>query len=141
MLPPVNQGVANWLIATEQMRSNEPGSARRVRFVHQRLTPGPVNADAMRLKIGDRWPLKFGICFRHTFDVKLAMEAAMEQKQPTNVKSAARDAIESLPEDSTWDDAIYRLYVRQKIDAGLADVDAGRTVDTSELRRRLGLKP
>ena len=65
----------------------------------------------------------------------------MDRRDPTNVKSSAREAIESLPEDSTWDDAIYRLYVRQKIDAGLADVDAGRTVDTSELRRRLGLKP
>ena len=65
----------------------------------------------------------------------------MERSQSTDVKTSAREAIESLPENSTWDDVIYRMYVRQKIDAGLADVDAGRVVDTAQLRQRLGLKP
>jgi predicted transcriptional regulator len=65
----------------------------------------------------------------------------MEDTQKTDVKASAREAIELLPENSTWDDVIYRMYVRQKIDAGLADVDAGKVVDTAELRRRLGLRP
>ncbi len=59
----------------------------------------------------------------------------MTQPQNTDAKTSAREAIDSLPENSTWDDVIYRMYVRQKIDAGLADADAGRVVDTAQLRQ------
>lgn len=54
------------------------------------------------------------------------------------VKSAARETLESLPDDATWDDVIYRMYVRQKIEAGLADAEAGKLITTDEVRRRLG---
>ena len=54
------------------------------------------------------------------------------------VKSAARETLDSLPDDATWDDVIYRMYVRQKIEAGLADAEAGNLISTDELRRRLG---
>jgi predicted transcriptional regulator len=54
------------------------------------------------------------------------------------VKSAAKETLESLPDDATWDDVIYRMYVRQKIDAGLADAEAGNLISTDEVRRRLG---
>ena len=65
----------------------------------------------------------------------------MQYSQDSDVRTAAREAIESLPENSTWDDVIYRMYVHQKVDAGLADADVGRVVDTEQLRQRLGLKP
>ena len=54
------------------------------------------------------------------------------------VKSAAKATLESLPDDATWDDVIYRMYVRQKIEAGLADAEAGNLISTDEVRRRLG---
>lgn len=54
------------------------------------------------------------------------------------VKSAARETLDSLPEDTTWDEVIYRLYVRQKIEADLADAEAGNLIPTDEVRRRLG---
>ncbi|MCA9160614.1 MAG: hypothetical protein KDA72_19920 [Planctomycetales bacterium] len=54
------------------------------------------------------------------------------------VKSAAKETLESLPDDATWDDVIYRMYVRQKIEAGLADAEAGNLISTDEVRRRLG---
>lgn len=53
------------------------------------------------------------------------------------VKSAAKETLESLPDDATWDDVIYRMYVRQKIEAGLADAEAGNLISTDEVRRRL----
>ena len=56
-----------------------------------------------------------------------------------DVKTKARETIESLPEDATWDDVMYRLYVRQKIESGLADVEAGDTIPVSEVRKRFGL--
>jgi len=45
-----------------------------------------------------------------------------------------------LPENVTWDEVQYRLYVRQQIEIGLADSNAGRLVDTDEMRRRLDAK-
>ena len=63
----------------------------------------------------------------------------MPSSKQTDVKTAARDAIDQLPDDATWDDVMYRIYVRQKIDAGLCDVENGRTMTTTEVRRRFGL--
>ncbi|MCY2973413.1 MAG: hypothetical protein NTW52_01970 [Planctomycetota bacterium] len=53
------------------------------------------------------------------------------------IKEAVRSVIQSLPDNVTWDEVQYRLYVRQKIEAGLADSQAGRVVDTDEMRSRL----
>jgi predicted transcriptional regulator len=56
-----------------------------------------------------------------------------------NVKEAARQLVENLPEDVTWDDLMYQIYVRQNIEAGLADSEAGRVVEVDEIRKRFGL--
>lgn len=61
---------------------------------------------------------------------------AMEK---TTVKEEARRLVDELPEGATWDDLMYRIYVRQKIEAGLKDSEAGRTVDVAEVRARFGL--
>lgn len=55
------------------------------------------------------------------------------------VKEEARRLVEDLPEGATWDDLMYRIYVRQAIEDGLRDSDAGRTVDVAEVRARFGL--
>ena len=54
-----------------------------------------------------------------------------------NAKAHAREAIDRLPDDATWDDVMYELYVRESVDAGLADVAAGRTVPHDQVRARL----
>ena len=57
----------------------------------------------------------------------------------TNVNADARRLIDELPEDATWEDLMYRIYVRQAIEAGLDEVAAGRTLDIKEVRARFGL--
>jgi predicted transcriptional regulator len=57
----------------------------------------------------------------------------------TNIKQAAHRLIEQLPETATWDDLMYEIYVRQAIEAGLADSEAGRTLDVKEVRAKFGL--
>ena len=52
-------------------------------------------------------------------------------------KAAAKAVLDSLPDDATWEDVQYHLYVRQQIAAGLEDEAAGRLIDTDEMRRRL----
>ena len=56
-----------------------------------------------------------------------------------NVKEEARRLVENLPEDVTWDDLMYRIYVRQAIEAGLADSDANRVVEVEVVRKSFGL--
>jgi predicted transcriptional regulator len=55
------------------------------------------------------------------------------------VREQARRLVDQLPDDATWDDLLYQIYVRQSIEAGLADCQAGRLVPVEEVRRRLGL--
>jgi predicted transcriptional regulator len=51
----------------------------------------------------------------------------------TGIKQAILELAKSLPDDCTWDDVMYRLYVRQKIEAGLKDADQGRVVSHEEV--------
>ncbi len=56
-----------------------------------------------------------------------------------NVKSQALKLVRNLPAASSWDDLMYRIYVRQKIDAGLGDIEKGRTQSHTSLRKDFGL--
>ena len=52
-------------------------------------------------------------------------------------KNAARKLLDSLPEQATWDDIMYEFYVKQKIEAGLLDLQEGRVVSQAEVKQRL----
>jgi predicted transcriptional regulator len=54
-----------------------------------------------------------------------------------SAKDAARQAIERLPERATWDDIMDALYVTQKIEEGLADIEAGRTFPLEQVKAKL----
>ena len=54
-----------------------------------------------------------------------------------NIKSEARRLVESLPDTASWDDVAYEVYVRQSIEAGLAEADAGRLVDHDDALARV----
>jgi hypothetical protein len=55
------------------------------------------------------------------------------------VKEEAKRLVEKLSENSTWDDLMHEIYVRQAIEAGLADSKAGHTTDVEQVRARFGL--
>ncbi len=57
----------------------------------------------------------------------------------TDIRQEAQRLIEKLPADATWDDLMYEIYVRQAIEAGLDDSDAGRILDVKEVRAKFGL--
>jgi predicted transcriptional regulator len=50
-----------------------------------------------------------------------------------------REAMDKLPADATFDDAIEKLVFLARIEAGLADLDAGKVIPHAEVKRRLGL--
>jgi predicted transcriptional regulator len=53
------------------------------------------------------------------------------------VKEAAREIINQLPDEASWDDLLYELYVKQKIEAGLNAVKEGRSVPHEEAIKQL----
>ena len=55
------------------------------------------------------------------------------------IKKEARRLVDKLSEESTWDDLMYEIYVRQAVEAGLEDSKAGRTTDVTEVRKKFGL--
>jgi len=52
-------------------------------------------------------------------------------------KQAARQIIERMSDQASWDDIMYELYVKQKIDKGLEAARNGRTVSHEEAKKRL----
>ncbi len=53
------------------------------------------------------------------------------------VKEIARELIERLPDTASFDDLMYELYVRQKIEVGLKAAEEGRTIPHEEAKKRL----
>lgn len=55
----------------------------------------------------------------------------------TTAKKSARDLIDQMPEEASWDDIMYELYVKQKIESGIQDVSEGRVADHEDIKARL----
>ena len=51
----------------------------------------------------------------------------------------AMKLVRTMPENATWDDLMYRVYVRQKIEAGLSDLKTGRKHTHDDIKRQFGL--
>jgi predicted transcriptional regulator len=56
------------------------------------------------------------------------METAKEQVQKI---------LEVLPDNASLEDIQYHIYVRQKVEQGLADIEAGRLITHEEAMQRL----
>lgn len=54
-------------------------------------------------------------------------------------KEEAHRLIDRMPHSATWDDLMHEIYVRQAIQRGLADSNAGRTRDVREVRAQYDL--
>jgi len=52
-------------------------------------------------------------------------------------KQAAKQIIDHVSDQATWDEIMYELYVKQKIEKGLNAVDEGRVLSTEDARKRL----
>ncbi len=52
-------------------------------------------------------------------------------------KQAVQQTLDHLPDQASWDDIMYELYVKQKIEKGLQAANEGRTVSHEEAKRRL----
>ncbi len=57
------------------------------------------------------------------------------------VRDEARKIIDQLPDDATWEDLAYRIYVRQKIECGLQEADAGQLIDQGDVEAEFHDRP
>jgi predicted transcriptional regulator len=55
----------------------------------------------------------------------------------SQLKEAAINLIRSLPDDCTLEDIHYHLYIREKVERGMAAIDEGRVVPHEEAERRI----
>jgi predicted transcriptional regulator len=55
----------------------------------------------------------------------------------TTAKERIRATVDALPDNVTVEQAIERLYFLAKIERGLEQADAGKTVSHDEAKRRL----
>ena len=54
-----------------------------------------------------------------------------------NAKQAVISIVEDLPDDSSFDEIVQELVFNRMVERGLADVDAGRTIDDEEMGRTI----
>lgn len=57
----------------------------------------------------------------------------------TTAKQKARELINELPDDASWDELAYRIAVRASIERGLADAEAGRIQPVEEVMKEFGI--
>lgn len=70
--------------------------------------------------------------WRHHEQMKMKAKAV-------SAKTQARRLIEKLHASASWDDVMQQIYVRQKIEAGLADLNAGRRHSQASIKREFGV--
>jgi hypothetical protein len=52
-------------------------------------------------------------------------------------KETVRRLLDDLPDTPSLEDIQYHIYVREQIERGLRDVEAGRVVEQDESKRRM----
>jgi predicted transcriptional regulator len=52
-------------------------------------------------------------------------------------KEEIRRFIDTLPDDATWEDVQYSIYVRERIERGRRETAEGQVLDQDEVERRM----
>lgn len=53
------------------------------------------------------------------------------------VKEEVIRIVESLPDDCSYEDVQYQIYVREKIERGMRDIEAGRVVPHEDVEQQI----
>jgi len=52
------------------------------------------------------------------------------------IKNEAKKLVEQLPDEASWDDLMYEIYIRKKIDEGIKAADGGKLISHEEVKQR-----
>lgn len=53
-----------------------------------------------------------------------------------SAKEEVKKLLDKLPDNSTYDDILYHIYVREKIIRGLQDIQDDKLIDEAEMEKR-----
>lgn len=56
---------------------------------------------------------------------------------PATAKEQVRQILDEMPDDASFQDIEYRLYLHRKVEQGLADIEQGRLLEQEEVERRM----
>jgi hypothetical protein len=56
-----------------------------------------------------------------------------------SIKQQVHQIADSLPDDATWEQVMYEVYVREKIERGEQAISERRTVTHEEVKRRFAV--
>ena len=48
----------------------------------------------------------------------------------------AKKLLDTLPDQASWDDIMYEMYVKKKIDEGLKAADEGKLISHEDVKKR-----
>ena len=54
-----------------------------------------------------------------------------------SAKEEVRRILDRIPNSASFEDIEYHIYVREKIDRGLEDIEQGRAISQEEVERRM----
>lgn len=57
----------------------------------------------------------------------------------SRTKDEARKLIDAMPDDATWEDFTRLVFERHMIEDGIADLEAGRSWTSDQIREKLGI--
>lgn len=55
----------------------------------------------------------------------------------STAKEEVRKILDQIPDDSSFEDIQYHIYVREKIERGLEDVEQGHVLSQDEVEERM----
>ena len=55
----------------------------------------------------------------------------------STAKEEVRKILDAIPDDASFEDIQYHIYVREKIERGLKDIQEGRVLSQEEIEQRM----
>jgi hypothetical protein len=92
-----------------------------------------INRPRKKLEPGAGATSKAGLCGRFG---KRLWGRSEGGKNMGGVREEAHKMIDALPEETSWDDLIYQMYVRKKIAKGIEAAEQGRVVPHDEVKKQ-----
>ena len=54
-----------------------------------------------------------------------------------NTKEEIRKILDALPDDATWEDVQYSIYIRERVERGKAEAAEGKLTDQDQIETRM----
>jgi len=67
----------------------------------------------------------------------MTLHNEQEERKMRTAKEEVRKMLDQMPDDASFEDIQYHIYVREKIERGLKDIQEGRLLSQEEIEQRM----